>query len=203
MRSFSEDDVRDRESFRFSLKAAFIKSYELSFAATQGDRLKDFFVISGLRGVCEDFIVFSFLSKAHPSNKNEIIDLKIQEDVFKSSLVQWNFFKEHHPHQILYYQDNFKQRLDEVQMKLKALMGIHLKGRNATMPSVSYMAKQSGLSFLYNYLYHAGSSLVHFNPRMLLRMGWGIYPKSIFQFPASQHTIVILDFSIRFISSKN
>lgn len=180
IRSFSEDDVSDREHFRLSLKAAFIKSYELCVAATQGDPLKDFFVMSGLRGVCEEYIVFRFLFKHHPSNKGEIIRLKVQEEVFQSSLVQWDFFREHHPRQVLYYQDDFELKLDAVRTGLKALMGIHLKGRTTTMPSVSYMAKKSDLSVLYNYLYHASSSLVHFNPRMLLRMGWGNLPQVSF-----------------------
>jgi hypothetical protein len=45
-----------------------------------------------------------------------------------------------------------------------------------TMPSVREMAKHSDLLELYEYVYHATSSLVHFNPRILLRMGWGVLP---------------------------
>src|SRR5690348_2019081 len=42
------------------------------------------------------------------------------------------------------------------------------------------MADKSGLSELYDYIYHATSIFVHFNPHVLLRMGWGDLPEITF-----------------------
>ena len=192
--SFAEDDVNLSDHFKLALKAAFIKAYELCVAATQGDPLKDFFVITGLRGVCEDYIAFRFISKMHPLEKAEIVKLKVQEEVFKSSIAQWDFFRENHANQILYYQPDFPKQLDDVQTKLKSLMGVHLKGKKATMPTVFYMAEQTNLIALYKYLYHASSSLVHFNPRMLLRMGWGDLPG--INFSVSNFTVYYQQFGL-------
>ena len=39
-----------------------------------------------------------------------------------------------------------------------------------TLPSVRSMAEKTGV---YDFMYHATSKWVHFNPHVLLRMGWG------------------------------
>lgn len=197
--AFSKDDISKREYFRMALKAAFIKSYELCIAAVEGNLDQNFFVISGLRGICEDCIALKFLGKIYPNDKDEIVNLKIEEEVLKSSLVQWNFFKEHHPQQYLYYQEYFKEELNEIQTRLKNLMKIHIKqeDKRVTMPTVSYMAKKTQQKVLYDYFYHASSSYVHFNARMLFRMGWGPLPE--INFSTSNFTDYYRDFG-RFYS---
>jgi hypothetical protein len=192
--SFARDRVNDPDQYRFALKAAFMKSYELVVAATKKDPLKDFFVAAALRGVCEDFIAFKFLSTEHSSEKTKIVKLKVQEEIFKSSIAQWEFFKKSHPNQILYYHDDFQLELEKVQAELKGLLGIPVNKQHLTMPSVWYMAKKTNLTPLYKFLYHASSSLVHFNPHMLLRMGWGNLPE--IEFSTSNFSIYYQHFAL-------
>jgi len=56
------------------------------------------------------------------------------------------------------------------------------------------MSKQTGLLELYNYLYHATSTFVHFSPNNLLRMGWGNLPDV--QYSISNFKLYYKDFSL-------
>ena len=54
------------------------------------------------------------------------------------------------------------------------------KSGKQSLPSARFMANKSGLSQLYDYIYHAMSIFVRFNPHILLRMGWGDLPEITF-----------------------
>ncbi len=103
--------------------------------------------------------------------------------MYRSSVVQWEFFKKNHPDQILYYAPDFPQQEIQQRDQLRDLVtanGLKPSGSKASLPTVREMAVQSGLAELYDYVYHATSSLVHFNPRILLRMGWGNLPDATY-----------------------
>ncbi|PQV62875.1 hypothetical protein B1R32_11915 [Abditibacterium utsteinense] len=160
--------------------SAFVKSYEFNLAVNKATDENAYFMTSVLRGICEDYIVLKFLWSEINQSKDQVMELKLYEEIYQSSIAQWNFFSKYHTDQILYYHDTMLT--DEVTNRnlLRGLMTNFPVRGNASMPSVFFMAERSGLEDLYRYLYHATSSLVHFNPRILLRMGWGELPEFSF-----------------------
>ena len=174
--SFSKTTCGGTNTFEQAIKAAFVKAYEFNTQAIDIDDKNIYFVLSTLRGICEDYIVLKFIFDKLNADKDEIVILKLSEELFKSALVQWKFFEKNHPNQFLYYQSDFQDKANDCRSKLRSLItknGINCKD---SLPTVRDMAKHSDLLELYEYLYHATSSLVHFNPRILLRMGWGNLP---------------------------
>jgi hypothetical protein len=133
-----------------------------------------------MRGICEDFISLKFIYEYLPQQKDEIIGLSALAETYKSSISQWKFFTSKKPSQFLYYRPEFETELIEIREKLKTLLYPHPVKKKDHLPSVWYMAEKTGLSDVYQYIYHASSSFVHFNPRILLRMGWGDLPEVTF-----------------------
>lgn len=176
LEDFSKASVEDSNYFEQACKAAFIKAYEFSSLAIKTDSQNPFFLVSALRGICEDYIALKFIHEKFDTDSNTVIQLRLDIESYKSSISQWEFFKKNRPDQQLYYQDDFQSKLDKCNVELRSLMNIKGIQCRDSMPSVSQMAKHSDLFELYEYVYHATSSLVHFNPRILMRMGWGVLP---------------------------
>lgn len=168
--------------FLYATKAALIRSYEFLCHIPNVDNEIAFFMMPFLRGVCEDYIVLKFFHCKLSVDVDEAIGIKLEEELYKSAICQWNFFEKNRPEQKLYYKEDFRQEEQKAKDQLKRLLrnrNIPIQGRNP-LPSVRKMACESNLLELYDYVYHATSSLVHFNPRILLRMGWGDLPDITF-----------------------
>jgi hypothetical protein len=179
----AQGNARTPDIFVQSSKAALIRSYEfLCHVPNIGDETA-FFMMPFLRGVCEDYIVLRFLHSKLGNDVDDVIRIKLTEDICKSSISQWNFFKANRPNQKLYYKQDFQSEEREISEKLKTLLSannVHVQKSRNPLPTVRKMAEESNLLELYDYVYHATSSLVHFNPRILLRMGWGDLPNVTF-----------------------
>ena len=180
---FSKTQSGDQNLFEKVTKAVFVKAYEFNRTIT-GSKSEDvYFMMSALRGICEEYIAIKFISAKLGEKKDQVVDLKFHEDLYNSAVIQWKFFKKNHPTQILFHQDDFETKRADYREELRGLMAenkVRLSGNINSLPSVHYMADKSELLELYNYLYDATSSLVHFNPRILLRMGWGKLPEITF-----------------------
>src|SRR5260370_10508834 len=166
--------------FDMATTAALIKAYEFCNEAAGSDKGQSFFLLASLRGICEDYITLKFVHAQAAAVKNEVIHLRMLEEATDSSIAQWRFFKENHPSQRLYYRDSFDQELEQVRGDLRKLLKEHPVRKNASMPSIYYMADKVGMQPLYRYVYHATSQFVHFSPRILLRMGWEGPPRFTF-----------------------
>ncbi|MCO5240539.1 MAG: DUF5677 domain-containing protein [Chitinophagaceae bacterium] len=155
-----------------------------------------YFTLPTLRGICEEYIVEKFIFSHFPENSDEVIHLRHYYDHLNSSVVQWKYFEANRPDQLLYYQDSFSTKMEETKIRLKAIVKaklpkVPLKG---VFPSVHFMSKEAGELELYNYLYHASSSFVHFSPNNLLRMGWGDLPD--INFSTANFKLYYRDFSL-------
>ncbi|NYF78841.1 DUF5677 domain-containing protein [Granulicella arctica] len=167
-------------AFDMATAAALVKAYEFCKEAAEADKRHSFFLLASLRGICEDYIALKFIHDKEETAKDEIIYLRMLDETHESSIVQWKFFKETHSSQRLYYRDNFNEERERIRGDLRKLLKNHRIKKNASMPSVHYMADEVGMLSLYQYVYHATSQFVHFNPRLLLRMGWGGPPRFAF-----------------------
>ncbi len=176
------DQAGAQNQFNKVIKAALIKSYEFLNAAVEMQDDHVFFVMPFLRGVCEDYIALKFIASNLGSDSDQVIELKLQDELYTSAIAQWNFYGTYRPNQILYYQANFPDIQTEVRRDLRQICKVHgiNLSKNQYFPNVRYMAERSDLLELYKYVYHATSSLVHFSPRILSRMGWGDLPDITF-----------------------
>lgn len=194
--SHSHHRVRSQLYFTEIVKATIVKSYQ--FAVSINDHPVDymFFTLPSLRGICEEYIAEKFIFEHFNDQRDEIIFLRHICDHLKSCIAQWNYFELNRGDQQLYYEDNFPQRLKDAEEQLRSIIKSKLPAisTRSVFPSVYYMSKQTGLLELYNYLYHATSTFVHFSPSNLLRMGWGDLPD--IQFSAANFKLYYRDFSM-------
>lgn len=177
----SKSSAGEQDSFTKAVKAALVKSYEFNCTLGMHEDMDTFLMVSSLCGICEDHIVLKYIFDKHYRDRDLIIHLLMLKDIYTSSVAQWKFFEKYRPNQILYYEADFPEREKEYQDALRKLVNPQgrKKGKHS-LPSVRDMATKTGLSELYDYMYHATSIFVHFNPHVLLRMGWGDLPEITF-----------------------
>ena len=159
------------------MHSSLIKSAEFCNAILRADKGAPFLFAPSLRGICEDYISLKFIHDFSNSNKDKIVTKITREEMYKSAVSQWNFFKNEKPDQKLYYSEDFEKKLNDTRSEIRGLVGKHPYNGKNSLPSVRYMAEKINHLQLYLYIYHATSSLVHFNPRILMRMGWGDVPE--------------------------
>jgi len=181
-------------AFDCSTTASLVKAYEFCIEATESNKENSFFLLASLRGICEDYISLKFIHEKEKASENRICFLRASEETYASSIAQWHFFAANRPSQRLYYGVTFDDALKDIRKELKLLLKDHLNKSNASMPKVYYMAEKVGLIPLYRYVYHATSQFVHFNPRLLLRLGWFGPPK--FEFSTKSFGGYYNDFSM-------
>lgn len=169
--------------YDFCLKSSFVKLVEFNeFIHSTRKYEFSFFYLATLRGICEDLIVLTFLSKFHKRDRNKLILMLAAKQWGESIKAQTIFFTRNRPRQwvIMHTRDKTEKDLANLSnetKKLKKKLGL---GARAKLPSVKQMAAYSGMSDLYDYLYHATSKVVHFSPHVLMRMGWGDLEKGPF-----------------------
>ncbi|MGP8214845.1 MAG: DUF5677 domain-containing protein [Bacteroidia bacterium] len=178
--------------FELISKATIIKSYQFSLSAISLKGPNIFFMMPTLRGICEEYIVEKFIFEKFTDAEERGFTIQIwqQHEVLKSSIAQWKYFQANKPDQRLYYQDTFPNGLKEMEKGMKSYFKKKLPNANiksSPFPSVYYMAKETELLDLYNYLYHATSTFVHFHPQNLFRMGWGNFPDGDFSTTHFEH----------------
>ncbi|NKI33615.1 hypothetical protein HFP89_00360 [Wenzhouxiangella sp. XN79A] len=154
------------------LRAALVKSFEFALVASAEEPLPHtFFLTSTLRGICEDLIALTFISRLEPDDRDEALAHLMAANIREGIESQSEFFEEVRPWQpVLKPNDKPNVSTDKELRALAKKLG--WSGRKP-WPSVWYMAKSEGLETLYRYLYSATSKWVHFSPQVLLRMGWG------------------------------
>jgi len=171
--------IHSSEQIFFNLvHASIIKTIEFCKTVIQSDKQQHFFS-SSLRGICEEYISLKFIHKFAENNKNEIVTQLAREEIYTSSIAQWNFFKQKNIDQKLYYNENHITDIDDIKANIRNLIGTqhYRQNSNESLPSVRRRAKEIGCLNFYNYIYHGTSSLVHFSPRIMMRMGWGNLPE--------------------------
>ncbi len=162
------------------IQAATAKCVEFNIEANRARRHPEtaFILMSNLRGICEDLICLTYLSKKmEKRNANELIQLQQVHDVSKGLSIQKEFFKANNPLQPVLGHgvsaDQAKQLAQEDQSKLHNFW----QSMNSTKrdgPTKRDMAKAVGLKSTYEFIYFSASNFVHFNPQALFRTGWGV-----------------------------
>jgi hypothetical protein len=120
-------------------------------------------------------IVFSFVGKLSKADRDILMHAIALRSIDERLGKQSKFFKHVKREQMLLN----PQAMVPLRAQITAnLEGIHKKhnwtvGRHSTLPSTAFMARKTDLQWLYDYVFAGTSSLVHFDPGQLMRMGWG------------------------------
>jgi hypothetical protein len=161
------------DAFLCVIKAAFAKNFEFNLLCNNFSHSQDsFFLMPALRGICEDLITIKYLKEHIKIDLDRLIMHLTAKSTLEGTIVQKSFFDHYKPEQIILQFDNAEKELASVDDKIKDIFQQNgLKG-DKEFPSVSHMATDAKLIKLYNYLYYATSKTVHFEPGILMRLGW-------------------------------
>jgi Family of unknown function (DUF5677) len=172
--------MRKSHVFALSLRASLAKAYELSVEVhTPRKNRSAFFLVPSLRSVCEDLVVLSFVAQMSRTDRNQLVMLLMAHEVALRLRTQEKFFKTFRPDQpVLGPGASDPKSIEDSVREIWKRYGWPRLDK-AWMPPVGQIAEKSHpeiFGLLYDYIYRLTSGMVHFNPHVLLRSGWGKLP---------------------------
>ena len=124
--------------------------------------------------MCEEYIVLRFLGtlkrKDRDNTVQAVLALKFQESLER----QAKFFGSRRQFQPVVQPNIHGASRKESNDSLKEIATrTGLWNPRVAFPKIHWMAESLGIRSFYDFYYGLSSEVVHFNPRVLLRMGWG------------------------------
>ena len=156
------------------IRAAITKCVEFNLISfDMGYDKSAFFNVSGLRGICEDFIALKYFNEViDPQDAQQILHAWTVNQIAEGVNKQEAFFSDNRPRQPIFsYFGKDEHILKSSNNLLKNYRSKYKWGRK--LPTIIHMADSCSLRPLYDYLYSATSRYVHFSPHIFMRMGWG------------------------------
>jgi hypothetical protein len=164
--------------FRCVLRAAFVKAFEFA-RYTNSIRMEranqsSFFMASALRGICEDLIALKFLRQLSRNDRDEVITLEMSMALYKRITEQTKFFSKERPFQLVLSGGEAPAHVASLQARLYAIgQRSGLWSTERKLLPIEQMAIKLKMRAVYDYFYRLTSDVVHFNPGIALRSGWG------------------------------
>jgi len=159
------------------LRASLSKSFEFCLEAHK-NRTNHiaFFLVSSLRSICEDLILLSYLAKVSNADRNELVSLLIQHELVADVGAQSKFFDLTRADQsVIQPRAINKTKIEDSIRQIWKRNG--WAGLTSSWkPTIRQIAEKNHidvLTTLYDYICRLTSGAVHFNPRVLMRTGWG------------------------------
>lgn len=175
MHTIRQGKIQKNNLFKNIVRAAYIKSYEFSYHVSKSETSNgSYFEMATLRGICEDLIAIKYLLTHPPKVRNQKAIFLTNYNLQLSLIKQYRYFEKSNPGQIIVNPNGLmsEERMRFVDNKPYSYQKALKQGYD-TIPSTYKMAKETSYLDLYNYIYYSTSSLVHFSPDVLLKMGWG------------------------------
>ena len=165
-------DTMMEKSLDALVLAAVWRCIEFNIAANRTTKRDEeaFFLLSNIRGICEDLISLTYLSRMKEAHSQKLIRLLMAKSTLDGLFVQERFFRINNPFQPVLGGDSAAQARCRSELR-QFWKSVGISRRDG--PSMRDMASQLGLSSTYEFIYFAASNFVHFNPLVLLRNGWG------------------------------
>lgn len=168
--------------FRCALRASFVRAYQFAVYSNKIDGEKAdegaFFMASALRGTCEDLIALKFIRQLKRKERDEVIAIEMVVAVNRALVEQTKFFRKERPFQPVLTAKEGAAFVDAQRARLYQIgttSGLW-KTEKKLLP-IEQMAIKLGMREIYDYFYRVTSDVVHFNPSISLRSGWGDDPK--------------------------
>ncbi|WP_240432639.1 DUF5677 domain-containing protein [Rubrobacter indicoceani] len=177
----SRHKVTDQNWFKGIKKASIAKSFEFCLEAYRRDTSDSaFFLAPSVRGICEDLITITYLQQLSEREQNRVTILKSKLASVEATEKQQRFFESERPWQPVVTYSNAAELKQQLTAELKSIgENKNLWKKGTPFPSVYKMAEATKLSEVYDFIYNISSDIVHFNARILLRMGWGEDPRDV------------------------
>lgn len=163
-------DIDNIGDFELTVKIAFCKCLQLNLLIHQEIfNPNSFLYLSNLRGTCEEVIVLKFINELFvEEDKNQIIKSIIKISIKKDLKEQKNFINKYRPAQPI-----LDEKLADHFPGEEIGTILNRNGINGNkIPPTAQMADKVGLKELYDFIYRASCSFVHFNPRIMQRTVW-------------------------------
>jgi hypothetical protein len=185
-------------AFDVAFAAALAKTLEFAqFTFSSDGEVSPFFATATLRGICEDLITLRFVLSLEPPDRAQLIYSLAMSAHARTGQAQEEFFNRERPSQPIIGGQSLRTFGEKAETLIERLKEKYNWRSRRGMPSVYEMSRQTGLQPLYQYLYHATSRWVHFEPSVLLRMGWSSSrePDTAFQFSTENFKPYYLQFN--------
>lgn len=159
-------------------RASFTKAFEFVELAAKKGPEEAFFLAPSLRGITEDIILLRFISGFPDNLRQKVLSNMAHLMAAKALGDQERFFGTFRPFQPVLPAAAMKmqEHRDELRTFWRTNGWPHLK---KDMPPVRQIAEKTDsgvLHVVYDFIYRLSSGIVHFNPQVLLRSGWGDIP---------------------------
>ena len=165
-------NVQEDGFFLLSVRAAFVKNYEINrLIQSRQPPASALAITSALRGVCEDIIALKWLATFEKRDRDEAVGVMMMKSVLELMQQQTAFFGKYRPSQPILEAKDVTSEIHALKQRLRAMRKGNRWKKHREWPSVREMAEPTGLLPLYEFLYAATSSFVHYSPNNLLRMG--------------------------------
>ena len=132
-----------------------------------------------VRPACEEFIWIKYLASIAPEDSEQLLVCLANKEFLDSLRAQDDYGGRTLTRNLglASFLEDAEARSASLQQRLRAL-GTRLNWQPRTikdgkLPSVSWLAKETGQQRVYKFLYHATSRFVHFSAAELLRRAWG------------------------------
>lgn len=162
---------RKNNYYNIVVQASYVKQLEYLYQISLKENKSNiFFFMPVMRGACEDLIALKYIDKTFQLDKNEIVNLLMNQENYAKLKAQNHFFDKYKSEQTVLTHKIYPS-YKPIRNKISELLeknGI----KNNKLPPVESMAKEVDLIDIYNYLYIAATDLVHFRVGPLLKMGW-------------------------------
>ena len=159
------------------IQAATSKCVEFNIEANKVRNAEtSFFLMSNLRGICEDLIWLTYLARMEKRRAIELIGHLIRRKYLEGLGAQRRFFEANNPTQPVLGNALTTDKEKQAVQKARNDRRVFCESLNSTSrdgPTVAAIAKDVGLISTYEVIYFSASNFVHFNPNALLRTGWG------------------------------
>jgi hypothetical protein len=172
VRKCTVGNVKEDGFFIMSVRAALAKNYEVNrFIHTREASADAFIVTSALRGMCEDIIALKWLATFEKRDRDEAVGVMMMKSVLEFMQQQTAFFGKYRPSQPILETKDASAEVHALKQRLRGMRKGNRWRKHREWPSVREMAEPTGLLPLYDFLYAATSSFVHYSPNNLIRMG--------------------------------
>ena len=135
--------------------------------------------VSLLRPACEELIWAKYLTHLDDGDANDLLLYLVRKEMFDTLKAQDDHIGRTRTKELglLHQLDRATKAQPVTRSKLSSLgrkLGWDERPVDAGMPpSTHFVAKKTGMTSLYNFLFHASSRYVHFSSSELLRRAWG------------------------------
>lgn len=164
-------------------KGGLIKNFEFLKELSTSHSKNYFFLLSSLRGICEDLISISYIKdNVSQEELKGLFEFNKAYTTSQALTKQFNFFKQFKPNQRVIHPKLVVK--DEVFNKTQSNLSesnikrIAKENGVKNLPSVKDMAEKSDYASLYEYIYYMTSATVHFRLDNFTKLCWGEYDEN-------------------------